>query len=288
MAIATATQFRIGGVIMQSFTTLRNNIVAFLLISLIVTVLTYVAIFVVALVFFGAALLGGSSAMESGGTGMMGALSLGFSAIIGIIIAFVVVMAIGQLGVAAITYGTVQDLRGRKAGVGECLSRGLAVVLPVLGVAVLSALIIIVAAVIAYAILSYIHAVIGVIAAVALGIAGFIFFWVAIPIAVIERPGVVASLTRSISLTAGYRWQILGIYLLLIVIAIGVFIVFWVVTFIISAISGTLGSIVEFVLNIGFSLVATAYIACLAAVGYYSLRVTKEGADIHDIAKVFD
>lgn len=288
MAIATATQFRIGGVIMQSFTTLRNNIVAFLLISLIVTVLTYVAIFVVALVFFGAAFLGGSSAMESGDMGMMGALSLGFSAIIGIIIAFVVVMAINQLGVAAITYGTVQDLRGRKAGVGECLSRGLAVVLPVLGVAVLAALIIAVAAVIAYVILSFIHPVIGFIAAFVLAIAGFIVFWVAVPIAVIERPGVVASLTRSISLTGGYRWQILGIYLLLIVIAIGVVIVLGVVTFIIGAISGTLGSIVQFVLNIGFSLVATAFVAVLAAVGYYSLRVTKEGADIHDIAKVFD
>jgi hypothetical protein len=288
MAIATATQFRIGGVILQSFATLRNNIVAFLLISLIVTVLTYVAIFVVALVFFGAAFMGGSSAMDTGGMGMMSALSLGFSAIVGIIVAFVVVVAINQLGVAAITYGTVQDLRGRKAGAGECLSRGLAVVLPVLGVAILSALIIIVAAAIAYAILSYIHAVIGGLVAFALAIAGFIVFWVAIPVAVIERPGVVASLTRSVSLTAGYRWQILGIYLLLIVIAIAVVIALGIVTFIIGLISGTLGSIVQFILNIGFSLVATAYIASLAAVGYYSLRATKEGADIHDIAKVFD
>jgi hypothetical protein len=197
-------------------------------------------------------------------------------------------MAINQLGVAAITYGTVQDLRERKAGVGECLSRGLAVVVPVLGVAILGALIIIVAAIIAYAILQYIHPILGFIAAFVVAIAGFIVFWVAVPVAVIERPGVVASLTRSVSLTAGYRWQILGIYLLLIVIAIGFVIVLGVVTFIISAISGTLGSIVEFILNIGFSLLATAFVAVLAAVGYYSLRVTKEGADIHDIAKVFD
>jgi hypothetical protein len=286
MAITTATEFRIGGVIMQSISTLRNNIVAFLLISLIVTVLTYVAIFVVFLVFFGAALMGGGSGMESGG--MMNALSLGFSAILGIIIAFVVVIAINQLGVAAITYGTVQDLRSRKAGVGECLSQGLAVVVPVLGVAIVSALIIVVLALVAFFILNFIHAVLGAIAAFIVAIGGFIVFWVAVPIAVIERPGVIASLTRSVSLTAGYRWHILGIYLLLIVIALGFAIVLMIVTAIFGFISGTLGSIVQFVLNVGFSLVATAFVAVLAAVGYYSLRVTKEGGDIHDIAKVFD
>jgi hypothetical protein len=287
MAIATATQFRIGGVITQSFATLRNNLVSFLLISLIVTILTYVVIFALVFLFLGAAFMGGAG-MEPGSMGMMSALSLGFSAIVGIIIGFVIVMAINQLGVAAITYGTVQDLRGRKAGVGECLSHGLAVVAPVLGVAVLSALIIGVAAMVAYYILSFIHPVLGGIAAGILAIAGFIVFWVAVPTAVIERPGVIASLTRSVSLTAGYRWHILGIYLLLIVIAIGFVIVLAIVTAIISFISGTLGSIVEFILNIGFSLLATALMATLAAVGYYSLRVTKEGADIHDIAKVFD
>ncbi len=288
MTTATATQFRVGGVIMQSFATLRNNLVSFLLIALIVTVLMYVVMFVMAFIFLGALFMGGSSAMESGGMGTLSGLSFGFSAIVGIIIAFVIIMAINQLGVAAITYGTVQDLRDRKAGIGECLSHGLAVVGPVVGVGVLMALIIGVAGIVVYEILQFIHPVIGALAAVVLAIVGFIVFWVAVPVAVIERPGVIASLTRSITLTAGYRWQILGIYLLLIVIAIAFVIVLTVVTAIIGFISGTLGSIAEFILNFGFSLVATAYVAALAAVGYYSLRVTKEGADIHDIAKVFD
>jgi hypothetical protein len=63
--------------------------------------------------------MGGSSAIESGGMGMMSGLSFGFSAIVGIIIAFVIIMAINQLGVAAITYGTVQDLRDLGAHTGK-------------------------------------------------------------------------------------------------------------------------------------------------------------------------
>ncbi len=288
MTTTTVTQFRVGGVIMQSFATLRNNLVSFLLIALIITVLMYVVAFVIAFIFIGALFMGGSSAMESGGMNMLSNPSFGFSAIVGIIIAFVIIMAIDQLGVAAITYGTVQDLRSRKAGIGECLSQGLAVVVPVVGVAVLMALIIGVAAFVVYEILSFIHPILGILAAVILAIAGFIVFWVAVPVAVIERPGVVASLMRSVSLTTGYRWHILGIYLLMIVIAIGFVIVLGIVTAIFGFISESLGEIIRFILNLGFSLLATAFVATLAAVGYYSLRVTKEGVDITDIAKVFD
>ena len=48
----------------------------------------------------------------------------------------------------------------------------------------------------------------------------YIIFWVVIPVAVIERPGPVASLKRSVALTEGHRWKILGIFLLVIAISI--------------------------------------------------------------------
>jgi hypothetical protein len=286
MSIATTQPFRIGGVISQTFSTLTNNLVTFLAIALIVTILMYVVIFVVGMVFFGAAMMGGAG-MDPGG-GMMGLASLGIGAILGLIVVFVLVMAVNQLGVAAITYGTVQYLRDRKAGIGECLSRGLSVIGLVLGVAVLGSLIVAIGAGIAYYILSFIHGIVGALAAAVIGLGGFIVLWVAVPVAVIERPGVVASLQRSVSLTAGYRWHILGVFLLLLVITILIGIAVGIVIAIIGWISTGLGGIVSFLLNIGFSLVITALAATLAAVGYYNLRVAKEGVDIADIARVFD
>ncbi len=287
MSVTTAQPFRIGGVISQTLSTLFNNLVTFLVISLIVTVLMYVVIFIVGMVVFGAAMMGGAG-MDPAGAGMMGLASLGIGAILGLILIFVLIMAVNQLGVAAITYGTVQSLRGRKAGIGECLSRGLSVVGQVLGVAILGSLIVAVGAGIVYFILSFIHDIVGILAAAIVGVAGFIVLWVAVPVAVIERPGIIASLQRSITLTAGYRWHILGVFLLLFVIAIAIVVAIGIVVAIISVISSGLGGIVSFLLNVGFSLVITALAATLAAVGYYSLRVAKEGVDIGEIAKVFD
>jgi hypothetical protein len=287
MSVTTAQPFRIGGVMSQTFSTLMNNLVTFLVISLIVTVLMYVVIFVVGMVVFGAAMMG-SSGMDPASAGMMGLMSLGFGAILGLIVIFVLMMAVNQLGVAAITYGTVQYLRDRKAGIGECLSRGLSVVGPVLGVAILGWLIVAVAAGIAYYILSFVHEILGALAVAVIAVAGFIVLWVAVPVAVIERPGIVASLQRSVALTAGYRWHVLGVLLLLIVITIVVGIAVGIVVAIISLISSGLGGVISFLLNIGFSLVITALAATLAAVGYYHLRVAKEGVDIGAIAKVFD
>jgi hypothetical protein len=287
MSVTTAQPFKIGGVISQTFSTLMNNLVTFLVISLIVTVLMYVVIFVVGMVVFGAAMMG-ASGMDPASAGMMGFASLGIGAILGLIVIFVLMMAVNQLGVAAITYGTVQYLRDRKAGIGECLSRGLSVVGPVLGVAILGYLIVAVGAGIVYYILSFIHDIVGILAAVIVGVAGFIVLWVAVPVAVIERPSVVASLQRSVALSAGYRWHILGVFLLLFVIAIAIGIAVGIVVAIISFISAELGGIISFLLNIGFSLVITALAATLAAVGYYHLRVAKEGVDIGAVAKVFD
>jgi len=287
MSVTTVQPFRIGGVISQTFSTLLNNLVTFLTISLIVTVLMYVVVFVVGMVVFGAAMMG-TSGMDPAGGGMMGLPALGAGAILGGILIFVLMMAVNQLGVAAITYGTVQFLRGRKAGIGESLSRGLSVIGQVLGVAILGSLAVAVAAGIVFFILSFIHEILGALAAAVVGVAGFIVLWVAVPVAVIERPGVVASLQRSIALTAGYRWHILGIFLLLFVIAIAIGIAVGIVVAIIGFISEGLGGIMSFLLNIGFSLVITALAATLAAVGYYSLRVAKEGVDIADIARVFD
>jgi hypothetical protein len=107
-----------------------------------------------------------------------------------------------------------------------------------------------------------------------------ISLWVAIPVAVVERPGPVASLQRSFALTAGNRWKILGIFLLVAAIIVGIVIVMVIFAFI----SQTIAMILSLLLYAGLFIFG----AVLSAVGYYRLRVAKEGADIGDIAKVFD
>ena len=47
------------------------------------------------------------------------------------------------------------------------------------------------------------------------GLIIYTVLWLVVPVAVVERPGIVASLRRSSMLTKGYRWQIFGMVLIL-------------------------------------------------------------------------
>ena len=290
MSAVGSQPFSIGSVIGQSLAVLGRNLVSFLLIALIVTIAMYIVIGVTAVIFFGAAMMSGASMMPSGGESMgpLAMLSLGGTAVVGIIVIVVLAVAISQLSTAAITFGTIQDLRGRRAGIGECLSRGIALMLPVLGVSVLGSLLIFgIAGVVGY-VLYQVHPVLGAVAAAVLTVAGAIMLWVAIPVAVVEGPGVIASLQRSVALTAGYRWHLLGMFILLGIAAVVVFGGYGLLVEGLTHVSGALGATLSFIGNIVLSLLVNAYLAALAAVGYYSLRVGKEGADIAEVAKVFD
>jgi hypothetical protein len=114
------------------------------------------------------------------------------------------------------------------------------------------------------------------------GIIAAVMLWVAIPVAVVERPGVIASLKRSADLTKGFRWTIFGI---LFAIGLVLIVITMILSFaLLSAAGFTVYSIGVWVLQALFG----AFSATAAAVGYYFLRATKEGVDIADIAKVFD
>lgn len=190
--------------------------------------------------------------------------SAGFS--VGSLIALVIQMILGQLTTAAITYGSFQQLRGQPVGIGEALSRGLSLILPVIGVGILAGL----------------ATGIGAILLIVPGIIVAVMLWVAIPVAVVERPGVVESLKRSADLTKGHRWQIFGIVL---IVGIAAIVAGVILQFVLLSAGGlTIFSIGSWVVNAVFG----ALFATLAAVGYYLLRVEKEGVDIDQIAKVFD
>ena len=166
---------------------------------------------------------------------------------------------------ATLVYGTVQHVRGVRVSIFTCLAQGLAVVLPVIGVAIVATIAISV----------------GLIMLVIPGIVAILMLWVAVPVAVVERPGVFASLRRSDELTAGHRWSILGLIILLIVLS--------------SVVQGIVSQIPNFGIVFGVSIVAflgeafiTGFDAVVIAVCYNHLRMAKEGIDIEEIAAVFD
>ncbi len=175
-------------------------------------------------------------------------------------------MLASNLLTAVLIYGTVQELRGRHATVADVVVGGVRALWPV----------------VLLAIIVFLGTTFGLALFIVPGLILMTLWWVAIPVAVIERPGVLGSLGRSSNLTAGYRWHIFAIILILLVaqhaIDLGI-----------GAGLAALGSPVAG--SVAQWIAAAAFIALRAtvvAVGYYHLRVIKEGADIEEIAAVFD
>lgn len=172
----------------------------------------------------------------------------------------------GYLLTAALVYGTIQSLRSGSVSLGAAIAGGLQTFLPVIAVAIVVGL------------------AVGV-GLVLLVVPGFIvltILWVAIPAAVVERPGVGGALRRSAELTKGYRWQVFAI-----VIIIGLLQI---------AVGAIVGSAFQFAVGFfGLTLIGwvvnafmTALNAVMISVGYHDLRIAKEGGDTGQIAQVFD
>jgi hypothetical protein len=272
MTLAVQQSFSVGDVISQSFQTTIRNIIPFGILAIIAVVIVVVLFLLVGTVF---GISMPSPGMMQPGAQMPG---MGPGFVIGLIIVGLLGLAIYMGVMAAITYGTVQDLRGQPVSIGGLLQSTVSLVPPVLGT-----LIVLLGVGFGMMIIAVILAfipILGVIADAVLFVFFYIIFWVVIPVAVVERPGPVASLKRSIELTKGNRWRILGIILLLFVISIGIGIISMVFMFL----GPIIGGIIQGLLNAVFMV----FSAVLVAVGYYRLRVAKEGVDIGDIAKVFD
>lgn len=247
--IAGASTFDIGGVLGRGFSVTFGNIVPFGLLALIVTSPSFLyGILVV-----------------SGGMGAS-ALSQFLTSILQLLL--------NSVATAALIYGTIQVLRNQPVALNTCLSRGFALVFPVIGLIILVSLIIGIGFVLLF--------VPGLILATML--------WVAIPVAVIERPGVVASMKRSAELTKGNRWRIFGLLVIVLVIQIVIGVVL-VSIFGVGAMAGggVAGGSIVFVL---FQWLIQAFFAVLyaviIAVSYQNLRIAKEGGSLDQIASVFD
>jgi hypothetical protein len=265
---ASGLEFRTGSVIARSFSVFFRNIAPFGLLALVLTSPTYVY-----------AILAGPSDLAEIGEFEAG---VGTQLVVGII-----EILLTYLVTAALVYGTIQDLKNRKVSVGDCFSQGLARMLPALGVAIVSGLVTLLAAIpIIFA--AFIPLAIPILAIPAVIV--LIMLWVAIPVAVVERRGI-NSLGRSTELTKGYRWRIFFVLLILIAILIAMSLLVG-VAIAGMAIGGSgemsttiTGAVVmEWIL----SALISAFLAVTYAVSYHDLRVAKEGVDTDQIAAVFD
>jgi hypothetical protein len=114
-------------------------------------------------------------------------------------------------------------------------------------------------------------------------------YWLVIPVVVMERPGVFASLTRSAQLTKGVRWRLFGT--ILVPVAVGFALqltVVWGTGLSYLAIISNQGSMAGVIAFFLVNALASANFAVVNAVAYYDIRQSKEFVEIDQIAAVFD
>ena len=183
----------------------------------------------------------------------------------GLLVAFFIGIVAGSLSGGVVMYGVIQELRGRRFSAVESFSVVLARLLPVIGVALCSGILII----------------LGLSLLIVPGLILACMWYVAVPVCIAERTGVFASMSRSRVLTKGYRWRLFGILLLF---AIAVLIGIFTIGMVFAMVSPTALKISQ----LAVGTIIGAFGGVLGGVFYYELRVAKEGVDIDKIASVFD
>lgn len=182
----------------------------------------------------------------------------------------VVGIVVGSVTQSALTYGTLQSLRGQPVRIGDCLRRGLK---PAPKVAM---------AIILWWLMFMISAMFLLIP----GLIVATVLWLTVPAIVVENAGIIGCFGRSRQLTKGHRWPIFGLFLLVTVL----YIVIEVVVFKTVGLPNLLVVMQDIRVLAPVALVSNllvAYAVVMTAVGYYYLRSEKEGIAIDDVAKVF-
>jgi hypothetical protein len=183
-----------------------------------------------------------------------------------IIIGSVLTLTLPFIAEAAVVYGTVEYLAGRRRSTGETLRRGLSMLLPVLGVALVTMLLF----------------VLGLVALIIPGLIVWCMLFVVIPAAVVEGGGVNAALKRSTELTKGYRWQLFGA-------AVVIALMEHLVDKLFETIFQTVRvDVLLVVATLAIGVFFGAFRAVLSAVAYTRLRRAREGVDADELARIFE
>jgi len=176
---------------------------------------------------------------------------------------------------AALTYGVVMELQGQHASIGACVATGLVRFFPVLGVALLTALI--VGA--------------GLVALLVPGIILFCMLYVATQVAVLERVGITGALGRSRDLTSGKKMEIFGLLFILGLMNWGLSKVIETTMLDPATITpeNVYGIIRKYMyVDLVRAIIVGSIGSVMAAVAYFQLRNEKEGTSADELAAVFE
>jgi hypothetical protein len=265
-AAAPVSRFDLGRVVERTFASIGRNFAVFLLLALLLSGIPALATGVLL------AIAGGQADQSTSGVSdpttliAIGASLSGFVFLVGAVASFILQ--------AAIVYGTIADLNGRRAEFSECLSTGLRSWFWLF----LLAIVVVVAEVFGYILF------------IVPGLMMTVAWMVAVPAQVVERTGVFGAIGRSAELTRGHRWPIFG---LLIIYLIGVGVLQGSIPAIISIAAASLSPttmraatqiVTQPLLAVTTSLIGAAGVASI----YYELRSTREGIGPEALAAIFD
>lgn len=193
------------------------------------------------------------------------------------LVATVLQILLGFVLTGALTYAVVRELRGQRCTIGEIAVAGSRSLVPVLGVSLLVGIV----------------ATIGFVMCIVPGVVISCMNWVAVPVAVIERPGIRTSLDRSHDLTRGTRWAVFAVLLVMQVLILGASSIATIGLVLAGARLG--GSLAPGAVQALTAVTQTFLLlpfqclyAASAAVGYHDLRVNREGAATEDLVRVFE
>jgi len=174
------------------------------------------------------------------------------------------------IAAAAVTFATFEQLRGRRASMAASAAVGLRSLVPALLVGMLMIL----------------GIGLGFVALVVPGVVWACMWFVAIPVTVVEKPGVFASLARSRALTKGSRWQIFfAVFLLNLATQVIARIMRGAMMSDPTTISEYRTFLIAFIGVMALLAGITAVVTCVV---YHDLRKAKDGVDTDELASVFE
>ncbi|MDR1581367.1 MAG: hypothetical protein LBS35_13505 [Synergistaceae bacterium] len=171
----------------------------------------------------------------------------------------------------AIAYAVFQVIIGGRALLGESVSKSASKIFALIGLAIISGFSVGLASILL----------------LLPGIILLCMWYVSAPACVVERLGPIESLGRSRALTKGYRWQVLGVMVLLFLITMltNALFAFLMRVFVRDVL---LRVILTPVVTGLAALIPNAFVNVGAAVTYYRLRMVKENLTMENLADVFD
>ncbi|WAC24132.1 hypothetical protein [Blastomonas sp. SL216] len=240
-------EFSISNVFSNTFGVIARNAALFLGLSLIIVGLPQLGIgmFVTPSLADPTALLGGPTAIVSS------------------IVGYVLFLFLSIILQASLIVASANDIAGRPVNFGECVSRAIGKLLPLIGLGIVVA----------------IGISIGLVMLIIPGIILYLMWMVAVPAMMVENLSVSDALSRSSALTKGSRLKLLGLIIVFIIFST----IIGIPIGIISLISPSLSVVSSAVLSTVSAAVGAAGIAAV----YIELRGTKEGASSEQLASVF-